>query len=106
MDRVRNAAYAAEEEHDVAAHVQDARPPERRVRKDIEPLLGIGLSGEGCNEPAHLCLLQGVSGKLDAHGGENNLNEPGACLLYTSDAADDLLCVDIGGRRIIKKKKI
>ena len=27
------------------------------------------------------------------------------CLLYTSDAADDLLCVDFGGRRIIKKKK-
>ena len=27
-------------------------------------------------------------------------------LLYTSDAADDLLCVDLGGRRIIKKKKI
>src|SRR5450756_652323 len=26
-----------------------------------------------------------------------------ACLLYTSDAADDLLCVDLGGRRIIKK---
>src|SRR5659263_126007 len=24
--------------------------------------------------------------------------------LYTSDAADDLLCVDLGGRRIIKKK--
>src|SRR5450756_253022 len=24
-----------------------------------------------------------------------------ACLLYTSDAADDLLCVDLGGRRII-----
>ena len=27
------------------------------------------------------------------------------CLLYTSDAADDLLCVDLGGRRIIKKTK-
>ena len=27
------------------------------------------------------------------------------CLLYTSDAADDLLCVDLGGRRSIKKKK-
>src|SRR5450756_3098699 len=26
------------------------------------------------------------------------------CLLYTSDAADDLLCVDLGGRRIIKQK--
>src|SRR5659263_225979 len=24
-----------------------------------------------------------------------------SCLLYTSDAADDLLCVDLGGRRII-----
>src|SRR5450756_1542782 len=30
---------------------------------------------------------------------------PMTCLLYTSDAADDLLCVDLGGRRIIKKKK-
>src|SRR5450756_2240554 len=28
-----------------------------------------------------------------------------SCLLYTSDAADDLLCVDLGGRRIIKKNK-
>ena len=27
------------------------------------------------------------------------------CLLYTSDAADDLLCVDLGGRRNIKKKR-
>eukprot|EP00831_Metopus_contortus_P001491 TRINITY_DN10534_c0_g1_i2.p1 TRINITY_DN10534_c0_g1~~TRINITY_DN10534_c0_g1_i2.p1 ORF type:complete len:174 (-),score=17.25 TRINITY_DN10534_c0_g1_i2:71-592(-) len=27
------------------------------------------------------------------------------CLLYTSDAADDTPCVDLGGRRIIKKKK-
>ena len=30
--------------------------------------------------------------------------KPYNCLLYTSDAADDLLCVDLGGRRIIKKK--
>src|SRR5665213_3029139 len=28
--------------------------------------------------------------------------QPYTCLLYTSDAADDLLCVDLGGRRIIK----
>ena len=27
------------------------------------------------------------------------------CLLYTSDAADDLLCVDPGGRRLLQKKK-
>src|SRR5450756_2556352 len=35
------------------------------------------------------------------HSLELRLN---SCLLYTSDAADDLLCVDLGGRRIIKKK--
>jgi len=27
------------------------------------------------------------------------------CLLYTSDAADDMQCVDLGGSRLIKKKK-
>ncbi|CZS11734.1 lipoprotein transporter ATP-binding subunit [Clostridioides difficile] len=33
-------------------------------------------------------------------------DEPtGACLLYTSDAADEEDSVDLGGRRSIKKKK-
>ena len=30
---------------------------------------------------------------------------PEGCLLYTSDAADERSSVDLGGRRIIKKKK-
>ena len=30
---------------------------------------------------------------------------PPPCLLYTSDAADERSSVDLGGRRIIKKKK-
>ena len=30
----------------------------------------------------------------------------GICLLYTSDAADDMQCVDLGGRRIIKKFRL
>ena len=38
-------------------------------------------------------------------GPDGNVSEVfGICLLYTSDAADDLLCVDLGGRRIIQKK--
>ena len=32
-----------------------------------------------------------------------NVNDWFSCLLYTSDAADDMQCVDLGGRRIIKK---
>ena len=30
---------------------------------------------------------------------------PATCLLYTSDAADERSSVDLGGRRIVKKKK-
>ena len=45
-----------------------------------------------------LALLLNVS--IDGAGQSTT----GGCLLYTSDAADDLLCVDLGGRRIIKKK--
>ena len=33
------------------------------------------------------------------------LNDYKSCLLYTSDAADERSSVDLGGRRIIKKKK-
>ena len=32
-------------------------------------------------------------------------NDLWICLLYTSDAADERSSVDLGGRRIIKKKK-
>ena len=31
-------------------------------------------------------------------------SRPKGCLLYTSDAADERSSVDLGGRRIIKKK--
>ena len=40
------------------------------------------------------------------HDRAANMRPSYACLLYTSDAADDLLCVDLGGRRIIKKKQL
>ena len=39
-----------------------------------------------------------------AHPREGPLQGHG-CLLYTSDAADERSSVDLGGRRIIKKKK-
>ena len=35
-----------------------------------------------------------------------NFGDPMHCLLYTSDAADERSSVDLGGRRIIKKKNI
>ena len=33
-----------------------------------------------------------------------SIRKGGVCLLYTSDAADERSSVDLGGRRIIKKK--
>ena len=35
----------------------------------------------------------------------NHVAQGEGCLLYTSDAADERSSVDLGGRRIIKKKK-
>src|SRR5665811_1987853 len=60
------------------------------------------------NSHTHSQFLQ----KLPAHStkapvvrNNNNIGISQICLLYTSDAADDLTRVDLGGRRIIKKKK-
>src|SRR5678816_3668920 len=38
-------------------------------------------------------------------GAPGSLVRSSTCLLYTSDAADERSSVDLGGRRIIKKKK-
>ena len=44
--------------------------------------------------------------RLDSGGQIHRVADHGvlACLLYTSDAADERSSVDLGGRRIIKKK--
>ena len=42
-----------------------------------------------------------AGGRVHRHG-----RGAGGCLLYTSDAADERSSVDLGGRRIIKKKNI
>ena len=40
-----------------------------------------------------------------AQGRHSLIHDAYLCLLYTSDAADEEDSVDLGGRRIIKKKK-
>ena len=65
------------------------------VRKD---LLHQIKGGE--NVPSY--VLEYLLGKYCASDNDEEIRI--GCLLYTSDAADDLLCVDLGGRRHIKKK--
>eukprot|EP00657_Telonema_sp_P-1_P006510 TRINITY_DN2535_c0_g1_i1.p1 TRINITY_DN2535_c0_g1~~TRINITY_DN2535_c0_g1_i1.p1 ORF type:complete len:124 (-),score=59.06 TRINITY_DN2535_c0_g1_i1:11-382(-) len=69
---------------------------------------GAGSSGAARTGPlttvGQLTVLLG-DGAWSTEQGHNSIVHRGTCLLYTSDAADDLLCVDLGGGRIIKKKK-
>src|SRR5450756_2504270 len=58
-------------------------------------------SARSASDVYSIDVTAGPSGKIERWT-ESEMG--GLCLLYTSDAADDLLCVDLGGRRIIKKK--
>ena len=51
-------------------------------------------------EPGFSCWKDECKSKLGKYAAED-----GICLLYTSDAADDRPCVDLGGRRNIQKKQ-
>ena len=55
---------------------------------------------DGCRVPA----FNLIGGK--GHGFRVAVETLNTCLLYTSDAAAERSSVDLGGRRIIKKKKI
>ena len=60
------------------------------------------IGGPECNTPT---ILPGAHAELYDSIGEFILAFYLylSCLLYTSDAADDMQCVDLGCRRIIKK---
>ena len=80
----------------------------------------IHFGSPGVLHGARSYLLQDLDGQvLDTHSIAAGLDYPGVgpeqsflsatrraryCLLYTSEAADDLLCVELGGSRIIQKK--
>eukprot|EP00658_Telonema_sp_P-2_P076398 TRINITY_DN6675_c0_g1_i1.p1 TRINITY_DN6675_c0_g1~~TRINITY_DN6675_c0_g1_i1.p1 ORF type:complete len:112 (+),score=31.75 TRINITY_DN6675_c0_g1_i1:25-360(+) len=69
----------------------------------IRDSLSVGVLGIHHNE--------GTGGQCEGLRGESHKLTKGykisrhCCLLYTSDAADEEDSVDLGGRRIIKKKK-
>ena len=64
-------------------------------KRQEQDLGGISAAAEG--GPDAVADVAAPSGEM--------VVEPVTCLLYTSDAADERSSVDLGGRRIIKKKK-
>eukprot|EP00825_Cyclidium_porcatum_P051061 TRINITY_DN9265_c0_g1_i1.p3 TRINITY_DN9265_c0_g1~~TRINITY_DN9265_c0_g1_i1.p3 ORF type:complete len:135 (-),score=36.35 TRINITY_DN9265_c0_g1_i1:96-500(-) len=86
---------------------KEGRTPLHTFRADIdychaEAMTKVGLLG------VKVWICRGeIFGKKDLAPNFTQSKEGGranACLLYTSDAADDMQCVDLGGRRSIKKK--
>src|SRR5665811_2446101 len=65
-------------------------------------IIPVLIGGDGlvlADELSHACLFAGAQ----LSRGTVRTFRHNDCLLYTSDAADDLTRVDLGGRRIIKK---
>ena len=82
-------------------------------RQALTPITHTTTGATGINQDG-VPGANGLPAGVSAHWAANTITISGtptvagtfnySCLLYTSDAADDLLCVDLGGRRIIKKK--
>src|SRR5450756_1394834 len=79
-------------------------PRGERQRSAVEELgWHIGLVGIDDIQAEHLTTHSVPKQLTQVTAPGSHIQHSRACLLYTSDAADDLLCVDLGGRRIIKQ---
>src|SRR5680860_1015818 len=79
------------------------------LRPDRQPLSGDGRQRERARQGllqapgrrhggVHRQLPSRLGGRHGRQSAGGRGGREGGCLLYTSDAADDLLCVDLGGR--------
>ena len=83
--------------YDVIADLNEVVYTGKVLDYKTQKLIAIGITAAHCDETATEKQMRSTMKELKV------TQEEIACLLYTSDAADDLLCVDLGGRRIIKK---
>ena len=60
---------------------------------------------DGVERADHRVTRDRATQPIANRDGRELLPREDPCLLYTSDAADERSSVDLGGRRIIKKKK-
>src|SRR5680860_1220204 len=94
---------ALQMKYPVRLSVEDREWLERLTTTGVHSASMIG--GRGRCSPWTPLAVRSVPATRSQPGPGSRERPCDCCLLYTSDAADDLLCVDLGGRRIIKKKK-
>ena len=70
-------------------------------REDLKYITGSGTYVDDISLPG--MLYAAFVRSPHAHAKLLSVHMGRACLLFTSDAADDTPCVDLGARRIIKK---
>ena len=81
----------------LGVHLRNTRGPDQPGRAVLERFQPPEVRGQASGDL--------IDGRVD--DGDDVVGPPRGqiCLLYTSDAADERSSVDLGGRRILKKKK-
>src|SRR5674536_355579 len=92
--------YSEEIEKQMKAYFDTLNEKDRKGYAAIEAIK-LGHGGQNYISSVPGCHFQTVMAGINEI--TNGTETP--CLLYTSDAADEEDSVDLGGRRIIKKKK-
>ena len=89
-------------------HVIDDKRVRRLIQLSSLIVPGLGRNLFSVKQAARndvVSIFDMTNPRLETHNHALLLQELGhdlySCLLYTSDAADDMQCVDLGGRRII-----
>ena len=92
-------------------HTTDGPLPSRERPVGLALSRSADQAAQDVLEDAVVAVVVALTGGVDAqrrvkgHDTAVTLGRRHPCLLYTSDAADERSSVDLGGRRIIKKKK-
>ena len=99
----KNALILREKARMKVPNILDNDVPTGRNEEDNQELTTHGPKKKSKTAKSHQEIMEIIGGADLKRAANISGRRFYFCLLYTSDAADDMQCVDLGGRRIIKK---